>query len=163
MADAWGLRAGRLFDGERFTDASTLVVQDNRVVEITSDPGALPVTDLGDEVTLLPGLVDAHVHLTFNGTPTCSPRSRSTTTPSSSGCAGGGGREPPAGVTTVRDLGDRASWRLESRARSPSWLPARRSPRRAGTATSWAARWQTGWPMLAAVTARAEAGCPTSR
>jgi imidazolonepropionase-like amidohydrolase len=107
MTGTWALRAGRLFDGQAFSDATTLIVRDHLVLELAHDPGDLPLTDLGPEVTLLPGLVDAHVHLTFDASfdllagfdvddEALLQRARDSAAATVA-----------AGVTTVRDLGDR--------------------------------------------------------
>lgn len=63
-------RVRRVFDGEDMSDSGPrlVVVDGPDVVDVAPDrrsPG-LPVTDLGD-VTVLPGLVDAHVHLVWDG------------------------------------------------------------------------------------------------
>jgi imidazolonepropionase-like amidohydrolase len=61
------LKAAHLFDGKSDSVISPgrLVVQDNKIVSVggTVPPGA-EVIDLG-EATLLPGLMDAHTHVTF--------------------------------------------------------------------------------------------------
>lgn len=107
------IRAARLFDSRagRLIDRPLLLVEDGLIAGVESGNAAPPegatVIDLGD-ATLLPGLIDVHVHLGFDG-----------------------GRDPvaqmladddqtlllrmamharralQAGVTTVRDLGDR--------------------------------------------------------
>ena len=68
----FGVRAGRAFDGERVMTGGALVLLDgDRIVGV--EPGAAPAPD-GCEVleapggTVLPGLVDAHVHLCADGT-----------------------------------------------------------------------------------------------
>jgi len=62
------LRAARLFDGasDNIIRNGVVVVQGNRIVAAGADvniPANAQVIDLGD-ATLLPGLIDAHVHLT---------------------------------------------------------------------------------------------------
>ena len=54
----------RLFDGERTHSRTTVLVRDGRVAEVGPDlrvPGGVPRVD-GRGATLLPGLIDAHVH-----------------------------------------------------------------------------------------------------
>ena len=76
MGRRWALRAERAFDGERFlTDGATVVVEGDRIVGVEATgravPDDVPVTEVAG--TLLPGLVDSHVHLVsagaFPGTP----------------------------------------------------------------------------------------------
>jgi len=67
------LRAAHLFDGsgDQLVSPGVVVVEAGKVVAAGSAP-AIPagarVVDLGD-ATLLPGLIDAHVHLTQEGSP----------------------------------------------------------------------------------------------
>jgi imidazolonepropionase-like amidohydrolase len=159
MTDTWAVRAGRLFDGERFSEATTLVVRDDRVVEVTSDPGALPVTDLGNDVTLLPGLVDAHVHLSFDASfdllagfevddDALAQRMRESAATTLA-----------AGVTTVRDLGDRSF--LATRVEGPLTVLAAGPPLTTpgGHCFFLGGEVADRKAMLEAVNARAEAGC----
>lgn len=108
----FGIRAGRAFGGERVLPGGALVlVDDGRIAGV--EPGTAPAPD-GCEVlevpggTVLPGLVDAHVHLCGDGTDGTLDR------------IGEPGQDAmmavieqslrrhlSAGVTTVRDLGDR--------------------------------------------------------
>ncbi|HEV7429080.1 MAG TPA: amidohydrolase family protein [Thermoanaerobaculia bacterium] len=62
------IRAARLFDGTSDTiiQNGAIVVQGNRIVAAGANitaPASAQIIDLGD-VTLLPGLIDSHVHLT---------------------------------------------------------------------------------------------------
>ena len=108
----WALRAARLFDGHTFHRGSPLVLIEGARIAGVDLTGARPsadleVMDLGD-VTLLPGLIDSHVHLAFDAhdkakqsiaeepDATVLDRMRRHAR-----------QQLGAGVTTVRDLGDR--------------------------------------------------------
>src|SRR5688572_1569262 len=61
------LKAARLFDGasDRVVTNAVVVVEGSRIKSIGgSIPAGAEVIDLGD-VTLLPGFIDAHTHLSF--------------------------------------------------------------------------------------------------
>jgi imidazolonepropionase-like amidohydrolase len=115
MADhaVFALRAARVFDGRSLHENYPLVViEGSRIaaVDTTSarPSGDLAVRDLGD-ATLLPGLIDAHVHLAFDAD--------SATKHQELGDEDDetilvrmrrhADQQLAAGVTTVRDLGDR--------------------------------------------------------
>lgn len=110
MTIAVAYKADRIFDGVtlRAIQGGAIVVEGGRIVSIgpaRDVPAGAEVFDLGD-CTLLPGLVDAHVHLIWdasaephevvNGEP------RALTTLRT---AANAARNLRAGVTTVRDLG----------------------------------------------------------
>src|SRR4051812_25758151 len=64
------IRAARMFDarGGRVVADAVVVVEGERVTAIGPDaplPAGAKVIDLGD-VTLLPGLIDAHTHITYH-------------------------------------------------------------------------------------------------
>ncbi|MFI6295863.1 amidohydrolase family protein [Nonomuraea sp. NPDC050790] len=96
------MRARRLFDGHDLYEDRVITVRDGRI-EAVSGPGPADL-DLGT-ATLLPGLIDCHVHLAFDASadpvahldrPDLATRMRQAAL-----------QHLAAGVTTVRDLGDR--------------------------------------------------------
>lgn len=110
------IHAGQLLDrpGERPRGASTIIVRDDRVVEIrdghVAPEGGAMLVDLSDKF-VLPGLIDLHVHLWgFRG----EPLQRRATAMSREDVddliyATGNARDTlMAGFTTVRDLGGHA-------------------------------------------------------
>ncbi|WKX73651.1 amidohydrolase family protein [Streptomyces sp. XD-27] len=108
----WAVRAARLFDGYALRPGRPLVLIDgSRIagVDMTGAPPSadLRVLDLGD-ATLLPGLIDSHVHLAFDpedkSKPAMADEDAHTTLARMRVHAG---QQLRAGVTTVRDLGDR--------------------------------------------------------
>src|SRR5262249_25114120 len=108
----FGIRAGRAFDGERVVPGGALVLVDDRRIAGV-EPGMAPVPE-GCQVlevpggTVLPGLVDAHVPRGAEGTDEAL---AGIGEPSADGMAAvieqSLRRHLAAGVTTVRDLGDR--------------------------------------------------------
>jgi imidazolonepropionase-like amidohydrolase len=114
------LRAARVFDGERFvTGGGTVLVEDGTVVGVEAGYPDMPehvvTVDYGD-ATLLPGLIDTHSHLVGDGgvgaldrVAGYSPAQLRRVVDESLG------RHLAAGVTTVRDLGDRDWVALERR------------------------------------------------
>ena len=113
----WGLRAARLFDGFDFVERPEVLVDVGKVVAVgESLPDSLEVRDLGD-VTLLPGLVDCHQHLVFNGRGTLEQQVSDVDDATLTDRARANARLAlEGGVTTVRDLGDRGFVTLGLRA-----------------------------------------------
>jgi imidazolonepropionase-like amidohydrolase len=107
------IRAARGFDGAsaRLLENVVVVVDDGRITRVECDrpdiPSDMEVLDLGD-VTLLPGLIDAHVHLGFDASrdPVAQMRADSDATLLLR-MRLAARRALAAGITTVRDLGDR--------------------------------------------------------
>ena len=102
------VRGTRAFDGEGMVARPTVLLDGGRIVDVGVEPPAgAEELDLGD-VTLLPGLIDTHQHLCFDGVGTLEEQvvgvsdavllERARTA---------AGRAVQAGVTTLRDLGDR--------------------------------------------------------
>jgi imidazolonepropionase-like amidohydrolase len=111
--DVQAIRAARLFDGDSavLVERPVIFHDGGRIVGIESGgdvPTDVSVTDLGDS-TLLPGLIDSHVHLVLDAGPD---------TVGTLAAAGDGEvlvkmraaahSALLAGITTVRDLGDRS-------------------------------------------------------
>lgn len=123
------LRATRLFDGTSCTDDPLVLVADGRVTEVRHGRDA-PVPDDAELVelpgaTLLPGLVDTHVHLAFDAGPdpiaALAIRDEDALLAAMSSAAEA---QLAAGVTTVRDLGDLGYSALRLRERGgPGPLP----------------------------------------
>lgn len=110
------VRAARLFDGERMVEPPVVLIDGDRLTAVGGRvPDGPPVVDL-DAATLLPGLVDTHQHLCFDGHGGLEEqvagvdddrllvRARE--------CAR---RALLGGVTTLRDLGDRGFLALRLR------------------------------------------------
>ena len=112
------LRGARLFDGDRVRDGGVLVDGPRVVGLVDGDPPSdAEVVDLPG-CTVLPGLVDTHVHLAFDASPdpvaTLAARCDEEAT---SQMVRAGRAALAGGVTTVRDLGDRDYLSLPLRGR----------------------------------------------
>lgn len=121
------LRARVAFDGRGFVDGgATVLVDDSTILGV--EPFGYDVPD-GCEVTthdgtLLPGLIDCHVHLVADGTPgsleAASTLSDDDLDAMIRSCLTA---QAAAGVTTVRDLGDTRFRTLDHRDRAEAGLP----------------------------------------
>jgi imidazolonepropionase-like amidohydrolase len=100
------LRAARVFDGERLLEGPHEVhVSSGEITEVAPAGEDGPVTDYG-EATILPGLVDAHVHLVLDASPDVQAGLAGDTPPVAAlRAAANARRHLAAGVTAVRDLG----------------------------------------------------------
>jgi imidazolonepropionase-like amidohydrolase len=103
-------RAARLFDGvsEQVIEDGAVVVEDGRIASVVPArdlPSDVEVVALGD-ATLLPGLIDAHVHLVWSAS--AEPHEvveRESQALTVLRCAKNAALHLRAGVTTVRDVG----------------------------------------------------------
>ncbi len=104
----WGIRAARVFDGDRFADRPTVLVDDGRIVAVGEVIGeSVETVELG-EATVMPGLVDCHQHLVFDGNGALEDQVAGCTDEELADRARGTARRAlEGGVTTLRDLGDR--------------------------------------------------------
>ena len=115
-----GYRAPRAFDGERFLPGGALVLVEGRSI-VGVEPATAPapdgcaVTDVPDG-TLLPGLIDTHVHLCADGGPRALDQVPELD-PAQLDAVITAAEQATlrAGVTTVRDLGDH-HWTVLERA-----------------------------------------------
>lgn len=123
----FAIRAPRAFDGSRFLpDGATVLVDGHQILGVESFEFSVPD---GCEVssydgTLMPGLVDAHVHLVSDGqmgslerVGAMAPEEIDAEIDKSLAAQAAGG------VTTVRDLGDRGYRTLETRDRRTPGQP----------------------------------------
>jgi imidazolonepropionase-like amidohydrolase len=112
------IRARQGFDGERFMGPTDVVIDGPDVVEVAAPrrhPDSVVVEDLGD-VTVLPGLVDAHQHLSWD----CSTNPlgwhlASDDTALLATARANARRALRAGITTIRDLGARGTVGMDLR------------------------------------------------
>ncbi|MEU1587108.1 amidohydrolase family protein [Micromonospora sp. NPDC005710] len=116
------VRVARMFDGERLVDGGVLVLLDDRRIAAVHQgdaeaPDGWPVREEPNG-TLLPGLVDAHVHLCADAGPDALGRLAERPESDLDGVIEASLRTHlAAGVTTVRDLGDRRDAVLRWRGR----------------------------------------------
>jgi imidazolonepropionase-like amidohydrolase len=118
------LRAAALFDGvsSALMTEPSVVIADGAIIAVHRPaepvPGGASVIDL-PELTLMPGLVDTHVHLCFDATgDPIGHLAQADDDTLRQRMAGAARRALRAGVTTVRDLGDRGYLALDLRDRS---------------------------------------------
>lgn len=111
MTKVHALRAGKLFDGNETHEDAAVLLDGERVREVlpvARVPEHIPVTDYGPNATILPGLIDAHVHLVLDASEQASTPAREVDDQTLlETMRRNASAQLAAGVTTVRDLGDR--------------------------------------------------------
>ncbi|SDP41985.1 metal-dependent hydrolase family protein [Lentzea jiangxiensis] len=108
--EAFALVGGMVFDGNAFHEGPVSVVVRGGVIdEIGSTaPDGVRVVDLGEDACLLPGLIDTHVHLVFDaGVDPVKSVCEASEPELLESMRRAARRAVHAGVTTIRDLGDR--------------------------------------------------------
>jgi imidazolonepropionase-like amidohydrolase len=113
-------QVGRAFDGERMLEHGALVlVRASRIVAVEAAGAEVPAdceVISYQDATLLPGLIDTHVHLCGDGKPDALARDpQRTATEREAVVRESLRRQLLSGVTTVRDLGDH-QWTVVDRA-----------------------------------------------
>ena len=103
------LRAARLFDGQGVVDVPIVILEGDTIVGVgAAPPESVEVVDLGD-VTLVPGLIDTHQHLCFDGNGSLEEQVTGVDDVALAVRARvAAARALSGGVTTLRDLGDRS-------------------------------------------------------
>jgi imidazolonepropionase-like amidohydrolase len=130
MRGRTAIRATRLFDGTGTATAAdpVIVISDGRISSVDVGPGAAvpPDAELVElpGATLLPGLVDTHVHLAFDAGPSpVEALAGRDDDIALAALAQAAAVQLGAGVTTVRDLGDRGYLALRLRDSGAGLLP----------------------------------------
>ncbi len=103
------IKAARLLDVKsgKFVNDAVVLVEGDRITQVGSKlkiPDGYEVVDAGDR-TLLPGLIDAHTHLTWQATDYADDLFRRSPVDAAVRAPGWAKKTIDAGFTTVRDLG----------------------------------------------------------
>src|SRR5664280_1918697 len=152
--DIHGYKASRAFDGEHvLPDGALVLVEGDAILAVESGttpaPADCPVTDLPG-ATLLPGLIDAHVHLCGDSGPRALDQLPELSDEELDAIiAESLASQLAVGVTAVRDLGD-ARWAVTDRHRThpagPTVVasgPPARTSRSASSLSRRCRRWST--------------------
>jgi imidazolonepropionase-like amidohydrolase len=106
------IRAGTLFDGERARGPGMVLIQGGLITGIDTSGAPPPadslIHDFGGGVTVMPGLIDCHVHLSLDASPQAMANVAALDDDALlRHMVGAATTALHAGITTVRDLGDR--------------------------------------------------------
>ncbi len=111
-AGAKAIKFGKLWDGRKVLNNAVVVVENDKITSVTANgriPAGAEVIDLG-RFTGIPGMIDAHTHMTYywDGAPGTTPRQRITPPRHIAVTVflaqANAKKTLEAGVTTVRDL-----------------------------------------------------------
>ncbi|MFE0512375.1 amidohydrolase family protein, partial [Streptomyces sp. NPDC058964] len=110
--NSYAIRATSMFDGHGMSGPTTITVTDGVISDVhTTGETSVRVdndVDLGPDSCLLPGLIDSHVHLAFNAGPDpVAALAETDDTELLTQMRAAAHAVLQAGITTVRDLGDR--------------------------------------------------------
>src|SRR2546430_3379746 len=101
------LRAAWLFDGETLTPDPTVLIDGGTITAIGRVPDDATIVEYSG-ATILPGLVDSHVHLAFDASlDVVGALALRDDAAAFAAMASAARRTPRGGATTVRDPGDR--------------------------------------------------------
>jgi imidazolonepropionase-like amidohydrolase len=109
---SFAIRAGRMFDGVSLQGPATVFVAEGRITGVDTSgaraPDGVHLVDLGPDGFLMPGLIDSHVHLGFNaGSDAVTAFTTADDAELLAVMRAAADKALLAGITTVRDLGDR--------------------------------------------------------
>ncbi len=160
MSEVFAVRAQRVFDGHRSMGPGAVLIRDGVIEDVGEHVmGEFCVVELDNDVTLLPGLIDAHVHLCLNEDLDVLASMDLDDGALLTRMRAAADKTLAAGVTTVRDLGDRSFLALEIG--GPLTVLAAGPPltTKGGHCWFWGGEVETVEDMLRAVEVRAEKGC----
>lgn len=110
-APVTAVRAGRILDGGCDLGPGMVIVEDGRIADVDRSGAAPPpsadIVDLGADVCVMPGLIDPHTHLVLSELEDPVRVVEATDQELLARARAAAARALAAGVTTVRDLGDR--------------------------------------------------------
>src|SRR5262245_36311560 len=107
MSRTFTLRRVRIWDGrsESYLDADSIEISGRSIVAIGGDPASPPLDRDCAGLTALPGLIDAHVHLSLDPDATGTPGAQTRDDTLREAMSLRASAMLRAGITTARDLG----------------------------------------------------------
>jgi len=127
LAPVTAVLAGQLFDGVSDLGRGMVIITDGRIADVDRSGAAPPlsanIVDLGEDACVMPGLIDPHTHLVLSDLEDPVRVTVATDQELLARARAAAVRALAAGVTTVRDLGDRGylTTILREELRSAPW------------------------------------------